>query len=123
MSYELNTDITSKVFYIDSRDATNYLQTNTDGDNITSYFQYTLQQPILIPQGMYCLTYLHSATIPYSFYNIRTGVNDTLIWSYSDFDGSNASDTEWVLRFKLDLTNYVAADTSSSALVVSQSAD
>ena len=91
MSYELNTDITSQVFYIDSRDATSYLATNSNGDNITSYFQYTLQQPIIIPQGMYCLTYLHSATIPYSFYNIRTDINDVLIWSYSDFDGSNAS--------------------------------
>jgi hypothetical protein len=51
----------------------------------------------------------------------------SIVDSYATFDlqatsalgsGNSASDTEWVLRFKLDLTNYVSADGSSSALVV-----
>ena len=51
----------------------------------------------------------------------------SIVDSYATFDlqatsalgsGNNASDTEWVLRFKLDLTNYDPADSSSSALVV-----
>jgi len=51
----------------------------------------------------------------------------SVVDSYATFDlqatsalgsGNSASDTEWVLRFKLELTDYDPADTSSSALVV-----
>jgi len=45
--------------------------------------------------------------------------------SYATFDlqqilggGVNASDTAWVLRFKLDITTYVASENPSSALVI-----
>ena len=68
----------SKVLYVDSRDAIKYLATNTAGDNIHSYFSYILKEPIEIPPNQRALISLHSATIPFSFYNIRVGVNDTI---------------------------------------------
>lgn len=68
----------SKVLYVDSRDAEKYLATNLQGDPIHSYFSYILKEPIEIPPNQRALISLHSATIPFSFYNIRLGVNDTI---------------------------------------------
>ena len=77
MSYNLQGHtLPSKLLYIDSRDATNYLATDLLGNDLTSYFTYVLKENIEIPSNQRCLIALHSATIPYSFYNIRDGVND-----------------------------------------------
>jgi hypothetical protein len=79
-----NTDfhaLPSKLLYIDSRDATTYLATKLDGNetiDLTSYFTYVLKENIEIPHNQRVLIALHSATIPYSFYNIREGVNDSV---------------------------------------------
>jgi len=82
MSYSLeNHALPSKLLYIDSRDATSYLSTRIDGNetiDLTSYFTYVLKENIDIPSNQRCLISLHSATIPYSFYNIRGGVNDSV---------------------------------------------
>ena len=78
MSYNLSSynAFPSKIIYLDSRDATTYLSTNVNGDNLTSYFQYQLQEQLEIPDNMNVLISLNGATIPYSFYNIRENVND-----------------------------------------------
>tara|TARA_R100000734_G_C3309228_1_gene99884 strand:+ start:455 stop:1570 length:1116 start_codon:yes stop_codon:yes gene_type:complete len=77
----------SKILYIDSRDATSYLanlpsRDHTDGtitnERLTSYFSYQLKEKIEIPLNQRALISLNSATIPYSFYNIRHLINDTL---------------------------------------------
>lgn len=68
-----NSHLPSKVLYIDSRDASQYLQTG-----YTSYFKYTLTEKIEVPENQVVFISLNSATIPYSFYNIREGVNDTI---------------------------------------------
>ena len=77
----------SKILYIDSRDATNYLanlpsRDHDDGsitnERLTSYFSYQLTEKIEIPINQRALISLNSATIPYSFYNIRHLINDTL---------------------------------------------
>tara|TARA_R110002126_G_scaffold87473_2_gene210502 strand:- start:1556 stop:2671 length:1116 start_codon:yes stop_codon:yes gene_type:complete len=87
MSYQLQSNaMASKILYIDSRDASSYLAQvktklpdNTFQDiNLTSYFQYTLKEKIEVPLNQRALISLNSATIPYSFYNIRTGINDKL---------------------------------------------
>ena len=79
MSYIIPANATpSKILYIDSRDANSYLATNSDGQNLNSYFQYILTENIEIPTNQRALVSLNSATIPYSFYNIREGVNDVL---------------------------------------------
>jgi len=76
MSYALETHaLPSKIIYMDSRDASTYL---SEGN---SYFQYVLNEQIEIPENMNCLVSLNGATIPYSFYNIREGVNDKIDFS------------------------------------------
>ena len=78
----------SKILYIDSRDATSYLASLKKRDHdtgqiidetLTSYFQYQLNEKIEIPLNQRALISLNSATIPYSFYNIRHNINDTLV--------------------------------------------
>ena len=68
----------SKVLYVDSRDAQKYLATDSNGFDIHSYFSYILKEPIEVPPNQRALISLHSATIPFSFYNIRDGVNDKI---------------------------------------------
>jgi len=80
MSYQLSSNtMGSKILYIDSRDADSYLATRisgTDTVDLTSYFSYILKENIEVPLNQRALISLNSATIPYSFYNIRDGVND-----------------------------------------------
>jgi hypothetical protein len=73
MSYQLQSNaMPSKILYVDSRDASIYLGNNT------SYFQYELREKIEVPLNQRVLISLNSATIPYSFYNIRTDINNKL---------------------------------------------
>ena len=93
MSYVIpNNSKSSIVLYLDSRDATSYLATKLETDNagvsreinLNSYFQYVLTENIEVPLNQRALVSLQSATIPYSFYNIRTDVNDKLIYRITD---------------------------------------
>ena len=80
MSYNLEgyEEYASKIIYLDSRDASTYLATKSNGDCMNSYFQYQLEEQIIVPDNMNVLISLSGATIPYSFYNIREGVNDKI---------------------------------------------
>lgn len=91
MSYQLQVNAEpSKILYVDSRDANKYLAQkevlipDKDGVNqkitvdMKSYFQYQLVEKIEIPLNQRALISLNSATIPYSFYNIRNGINNSL---------------------------------------------
>ena len=79
MSYILQSNAEpSKILYVDSRDATNYMATSLGGFSLTSYFQYLLKEKIEVPRNQRALISLNSATIPYSFYNIREGINNKL---------------------------------------------
>jgi hypothetical protein len=72
MSYALDTSTqNSKVVHINSVDATTILQSG-----LTTYFSFVLKENFVCPSNQSILISLHSATIPYSFYNIREGVND-----------------------------------------------
>ena len=93
MSYVIpDNTMRSKILYIDSRDASTYLAHNAiTGKPLNSYFQYVLKENIEIPPNQRALISLNSATIPYSFYNIRTGVNDLLdvsITNMTNFNGT-----------------------------------
>jgi hypothetical protein len=106
MSYSLegHNEFPSKIVYLDSRDASIYLATNSNGDNLSSYFQYQLTEQIVIPDEMNCLISLNGATIPYSFYNIREGVNDKI-----DFLVCRKWNSKyWNCDFKIPAGNYSA---------------
>ena len=79
MSYQIpSNSLPNKVLYLDSRDASRYLAQNSDGYDLSSYFQYILNESIEIPGNQRALISLNSATIPYSFYTIREGINDLI---------------------------------------------
>tara|TARA_R110002124_G_scaffold17446_1_gene72882 strand:- start:5181 stop:6128 length:948 start_codon:yes stop_codon:yes gene_type:complete len=63
----------SKVIHINSEDAHKNLSTTTD-----TYFQFFMDNAIICPLNQRMLVSLHSAIIPYSFYNIRSGLNDII---------------------------------------------
>lgn len=74
MSYALDTSTqNSKVIHINSLDATTILQSG-----FTTYFSFVLEENFVCPSNQSILMSLHSATIPYSFYNIRVDVNDKI---------------------------------------------
>lgn len=75
MSYQLETNTdSSKIIHLNTADADAYLQTG-----LTSYCSFNLDTPIIIDKNHSALISLNSAIIPYSMYNIRTGVNNSLI--------------------------------------------
>lgn len=76
-----------KVIYLDSRDADQYLATKIEGGVTTdlhSYSKFILTEKIEIPSNMDIAISLDSATIPYSFYNIREGVNNRIFYAVYD---------------------------------------
>ena len=77
----------SKVIYIDTRDVVKsggrFMSTDIDGNPITSYFKFLLKTHLEVDNAHEMLMSLHSCSIPYSFYNIRDGVNDFLDFEIS----------------------------------------
>jgi hypothetical protein len=118
MSYIIpNNSKSSIILYLDSRDATSYLATKLETDNsgnsiqinLNSYFQYTLQENIEVPLNQRALVSLQSATIPYSFYNIRTDVNDTLIYSVQNLNTGSSTNAQLLTLSAGNYTAYTLA--------------
>ena len=79
MSYVLEANTPPPVIiHLDSRFATQYLETDSNGKPKSTNFTYTLKEPMNVPEHMNLLVSLHTATIPYTFYNVRSGVNDAI---------------------------------------------
>jgi len=70
----------SRVLYINSKDATVFFNNNQ------SDFNFTLQEPIVVPEHHSMLMSVFSAEIPYSFYNFRVGVNCRLDYAVTAFN-------------------------------------
>ena len=62
----------SKVLFIDSKDATQRHQGET------THFTYVFRDSIIVQKNEGVLLSLLQASIPYSFYNVRKGVNDVI---------------------------------------------
>ena len=81
--YSLDTNTqNSKVVHISSVDATTILQTDS-----TSYFSFVLGENFVCPSNQSMLISLHSASIPYSFYNIRDEINNKIPYTCNGIDG------------------------------------
>ena len=93
-SYKETGTSASRVIYINSKDATSIL-----GDN-RSDFDFTLDEPIVVPPHHNILLSVYSAEIPYSFYNFRNGVNCKIDYASTSF-GNPAT---YNAQGKLDLT-------------------
>tara|TARA_R110002124_G_scaffold2209_2_gene14583 strand:+ start:722 stop:1672 length:951 start_codon:yes stop_codon:yes gene_type:complete len=86
MSYIIdNHNQNSKLLHINSEDATNNLSTIAK----ESYFQFFIGSQIKCNNNERMLISLHSATIPYSFYNIRDNINDTIPYLIDDTYSTN----------------------------------
>ena len=89
MSYITDTSTpASKVIHLDSKHAHVYHQKDEDGNLLTTNFIYHMNEPIVCPDHLSMLCSLHTATIPYSFYNIRHNVNNSLVIYYLDQSGT-----------------------------------
>ena len=112
----------SKVIYIDSRDASQFLTTE-NGLPLTSHFQYIFDDSIPINSNLDTLISLHSASLPYSFYNMRNNINNYLDFRFgfhSSFDTDftditikipegNYTIGSLLRRLNLDITNALLA--------------
>jgi hypothetical protein len=81
MSYvnDTNTE-SSKLVHINSLDATTIFSSDRTTD-----FSYELEQPIAVPENQLLLVSCIGATIPYTFYNIRSNVNNRLCVRLTEF--------------------------------------
>eukprot|EP01045_Picozoa_sp_COSAG04_P019259 COSAG04_NODE_1855_length_5385_cov_4.796443_5_plen_320_part_00 len=70
----------ARMMYLDSSDATHLTP-------LTSHYTYSFKDAVETGKGEGMLVSLSNASIPYSFYNIREGVNDRL---YLDFGSGEA---------------------------------
>ena len=105
MSYVLEANTPPPIIiHLDSRFATQYLETDSNGRNKTTNYLYVMKEPILVPDHMNLLLSLHTATIPYSFYNVRSGVNNNIYY--------NMGGVDYVLT--LEAGNYSATGLSST---------
>lgn len=93
-SYKETETAASRVIYINSKDATSII-----GDN-RSDFDFTLDEPIVVPPHHNILLSVYSAEIPYSFYNFRNGVNTKLDYAITAFNNPATYNAQG----KLDLT-------------------
>ena len=97
----------SKVIYINSRDADVYLEQNEFGEDLHTNFLFNLTEKLVVNPNQSALISLYSATIPHSFYNVRAGVNDKIVfdieWETHDPSPVVYSDTYTI---QLDDGNY-----------------
>ena len=116
MSYNLSSDNNaSKMLYIDSADADAYIETQTNTNSqtytrpLTTNFIFSLREKIVVPDHEDCLVSLHSATIPYSFYNVRVGINDVIPVKFTFGTGATL-----ITKITIDDGNYDVYNLASS---------
>ena len=102
MSYILNPATPPPLtLYLDSRFGT-LIEEDSSGNRLTTNYLYNLNEPIAVPNNMNVLLQLNTATIPYSFYNVRTEINDVI------FILKKISGITTLTYISLDAGNYTA---------------
>ena len=90
MSYITDTSTpASKVIHLDSAHADLIYSKDEDGNDITTNFIYNMGEAIVCPDHLSMICSLHTATIPYSFYNVRNNINNHIILTYNNNSGVN----------------------------------
>ena len=87
-SYKETETSASRVIYINSSDATSIMGNNR------SDFDFTLEEPIVVPPHHNILLSVYSAEIPYSFYNFRNGVNCKIDYAITAFNTPASYDAQ-----------------------------
>ena len=86
-------NVDSIIIHLDSRFKTTFIENDANGYPLTTNYTYTLVEGLPIPDNKICEVSLYTATIPYSFYNIRPGVNDTFTVRAYIFAQSHVDET------------------------------
>ena len=95
--------LASKVIHLDSAHAhVNFIK-DDEGNILTTNFVYHMKEPIVCPNHLSTICTIHTATIPYTFYNVRSGINNELILNYVDIIGFRSG------RYKIVFPTYVVA--------------
>ena len=102
---------TSKVMYINSKDVSNFY------GGVTTDYSYEFKEPVECRNGEGVLVSLVSAAIPYSFYNVRDGINNKLPYTIIGYQGSTGVVTippgnYTAASLKNVLVNYFATHTA-----------
>tara|TARA_R110000764_G_scaffold162120_1_gene249387 strand:+ start:325 stop:1413 length:1089 start_codon:yes stop_codon:yes gene_type:complete len=103
------------MLYIDSADADAYIETQTNTNSqtytrpLTTNFIFALREKLVVPDHEDCLVSLHSATIPYSFYNVRAGINDIIPVKFTFGTGATL-----ITKITIDDGNYDVYNLASS---------
>ena len=92
----------SIVIHLDSRFATHYIENDANGNPLTTNYVYTLVEGLPVPDSKACEVSLYTATIPYSFYNVRAGINDTFTINLGTHSGGHDE------TFTIPAGNYTA---------------
>jgi len=110
MSYILSSNTPPPiVIHLDSRFGES-VQSDINGNPLTTNYIYTLKEPVIVPENMNVLLSLHHATIPYSFYNVRNGINNRIYFDLNLHSGDIRS-----LQFiELDEGNYSATSLANA---------
>lgn len=108
----------SIVIHLDSRINCRYLESDLNGNPLSTNFSYDLVEAIEIPNNEIVEISLYTATIPYSFYNVRQNINNSFIIRYYSnlsnifeeqatifLDEGNYSATGLLNAFKTKITN------------------
>ena len=113
MNFETATDA-SRIFFIDSRDGRN---TNSD-PQITTDYELTLEDPIVVPNHHTILLSLHRLNVPRTFYNFEKNRNAGVEIVFSGANGANSDGfglnyggTMPRLTFEVNEGNYDAIST------------
>ena len=84
-----DTGATSRILYINSATALAQNGNLTQDPTLTTtYYEFTLEQPISCPSHHSMILTLHSCSIPYTFYHFRTGINCNIKWALTS-EGQN----------------------------------
>lgn len=108
---------TSKVMYINSKDVSNFY------GGVTTDYSYEFKEPVECRTGEGVLVSLVSAAIPYSFYNVRDGINNKLSYTIIGSQGSTGVVTippgnYTAASLKNVLVNYFATHTPFLELAI-----
>lgn len=98
----MNTN-SSVVLHLDSQYNVHQLQSG-----LTTNYIYNMVEPIMIPENESCEVSLYSATIPYSFYNVRDNVNNEFKMEYTSRPTLNGAAITEVANITLEPGNYNA---------------
>ena len=112
----------SIIIHLDSRFATHKLENDSNGYPLTTNYTYTLTEGLPIPDSKMCEVSLYTATIPFSFYNVRDINNKFTIRILVDVGGDIPELVEHTETFTIKPGNYSATALKNQFTILQKAA-